>query len=78
MEKEEMLLIELYDKYNSMPLATQTTPAVLYDKGFVIHTGMAFVPPHPHRYYTFEEFCDAYTTNDKFRDFMIHSANPLT
>ncbi len=78
MENSEMNLLELYDKYLTMPLATTIRPAPLYDRGYVIHTGMAFVPPHPHRHYTFEEFTEAFSSNDKFKDFILTSDNPMT
>jgi hypothetical protein len=78
MENNEMNLLELYDKYLNMPLASPVRPTPLYDKGYVIHTGMAYFSPHPHRHYTFEEFTEAFSSNNRFKDFVITSPNPLT
>lgn len=77
MENNELNLLELYNKYLNLPLASVIKPTPLYDKGFVIHTGMSFVPPHPHRHYTFDEFSEAFSSNDRFKDFMLTTENPL-
>lgn len=55
----------LYEKYLQFPLATVTTPSVIYDRGHVVIEGLSFIHPHPHRHYTFEEFVNAYNEKDQ-------------
>lgn len=60
----------LYEKYLQHPVATITTPSAIYDRGYVVLTGMSFVPPHPHRHFTFEEFVDEFNKDQRFKAYI--------
>lgn len=78
MENSELSLLELYEKYLLLPLATVIKPSVLYDRHYIVQTGMSILPPDPHRHYTFDEFVEKYESDDKFKSFIIDEPKPLT
>lgn len=73
MENQELSLLELFEKYNAMPLQTRRVVSEIYDKGYVIQTGMSIIAPHPHRHYDFDEFVEKYEGSDDFKKFVNES-----
>lgn len=73
MSKEETT--KLYERYLTMPLASNvrgnsdTPRSELYDKHYVVHTGKAVIYPHPHRYFTQEEFETKLNEDKEFEKF---------
>lgn len=61
--------VQLYDYYLSIPLATLLTDSPIYPE-YVVITGFSCHSPHPHRYYSFEEFVEALETKEGFREFL--------
>jgi len=60
----------LYELYLSCPLATITTNSDLYNNQWCVQTGMACMHPHPHRYFTKDEFLEKIDTDDNFVDYL--------
>jgi hypothetical protein len=62
-------MIELaYKKYLQLPLADTTSDSCeIYDKNWCVLTGLAFMHPHPHRYFTLDEFQTKYIEDAEFR-----------
>ena len=58
--------LQLYDLYRSMPLATVSYRSWLYPR-YVKITGRSFCYPHPHRYFSLEEFLDKLYSDPEFR-----------
>lgn len=50
-----MTVDELYEFYLSIPLTTIHLTTCIYPE-YVVITGYSFCHPHPHRYFTIEEF----------------------
>lgn len=61
---------QLYELYCSIPLATVSNRGRIYPK-YVKIIGRSFAGPHPHRYFTFEEFLDCLTKNKDFKDVIL-------
>ena len=59
--------LQLYELYCSLPLATRTDKSRIYPK-YVKITGRSFSHPHPHRYFTFEEFIDCLYKDENFKN----------
>lgn len=63
----------IYDEvYRKQPLAygIYRRKSILYSKGWVVQIGMACMPPHPHRYYTFGEFVKKLENDKEFLEFL--------
>lgn len=58
--------LQLYYLYLSIPLATIDKPSRIYPK-YIVRTGRSMTGPHPHMYYSFDEFLDKLYEDDKFR-----------
>lgn len=43
-----------------------------YDNEYVVITGRAFMAPHPHRHYTFEEFVDKLNEDPNFKNVILN------
>jgi len=59
-----------YQKYLQLPLATETEhrhQSEIYNNKWCILTGLAIMHPHPHRYYTLEEFEREYRLDSELR-----------
>lgn len=56
--KGKVNIYEAYQEYLKIPKYKHLVPYNIYDLGLYIQTGMSIMTPHPHRYYTFKEFCD--------------------
>lgn len=69
-ERNEEVL-ELYAKYLLMPLQKfdLSQESIIYDKGYVIITGLGFAPPDPHRHYTLKEFEEKMKNDLDFKKF---------
>lgn len=67
----------LYKLYLNCPLATPENKhnSVLYDKLWCVQTGMAFMHPHPHRYFTKEEFLEKLDTDDNLLEYLAKVYN---
>lgn len=63
--------IQLYQFYCSIPKWTVHNPSRIYPK-YVVITGRAFAPPHPHRHYSFEEFIDKLNEDSDFRTVILN------
>ena len=59
--------LQLYELYSSLPLATSTNKSRIYPK-YVKRTRRSFSHPHPHRYFTFEEFIDCLYKDENFKN----------
>ena len=62
---------QLYELYTSIPLREIGKLSRIYPK-YVVITGRACCPPHPHRYYTFEEFVDKLDEDPNFKDVILN------
>jgi hypothetical protein len=62
--------LQLYDLYCSLSLATRTDKSRIYPK-YVKITGRSFSHPHPHRYFTFEEFIDCLYKDENFKNVIL-------
>lgn len=64
---------QLYELYTSIPLRPTSLElwSRLYPK-YVVITGRTFSAPHPHRYYTFEEFVDKLNEDPNFRNVILN------
>ena len=62
--------LQLYELYCSLPLATRTDKSRIYPK-YVKITGRSFSHPHPHRYFTFEEFIDCLYKDENFKNVIL-------
>lgn len=62
--------LQLYELYCSLSLATRTDKSRIYPK-YVKITGRSFSHPHPHRYFTFEEFIDCLYKDEKFKNVIL-------
>ena len=71
MELNDLQLYELYLSINLRPLYGLKRWSRLYPK-YVVITGRAFVAPHPHRHYTFEEFVDKLEEDPDFRNVILN------
>jgi hypothetical protein len=58
--------LQLYEYYKTIPLASIGHHSRIYPK-YVVITGRSFCYPHPHRYFTFEEFVDKLYSDPNFR-----------
>ena len=58
--------LQLYNLYKTIPLASRLEHSRIYPN-YVVITGRAICYPHPHRYFTFEEFVDKLYTDPDFR-----------
>ncbi len=56
--KGKVNICECYQKYLKIPKYDRLICYNIYDLGLYVQTGMAIIKPHPHRHYTFKEFCD--------------------
>jgi len=64
---------EGYLRYLAMPLETICgSDSILYKKGWVKITGLSFAPPHPHEYYTYNEFLDKFMDDLEFSDYFFN------
>lgn len=65
--------LQLYELYKSIPLtpAGPLSRSRLYPK-YVVRTGWSFAAPHPHRYYTFEEFIDKLYEDSNFKNVILN------
>ena len=57
-----------FTRYLSLPLQTIQAPSVIYPHWCVL-TGCAIVSPHPHRHFTFLEFCRQVERDEKLRTY---------
>jgi hypothetical protein len=57
--------IQLYNYYKSIPLASRGNHSWIYPT-YVVITGRGFCYPHPHRYFTLEEFLDKIEEDKEF------------
>ena len=64
-------LYELYASIELIPLHGLKRWSRLYPK-YVVITGSAFMAPHPHRHYTFEEFVDKLNGDPNFRNVILN------
>lgn len=71
MELNDLQLYELYLSINLRPLYGLKRWSRLYPK-YVVITGRAFVAPHPHRHYTFEEFVDKLEEDPDFKNVILN------
>jgi thymidylate synthase len=57
-----------YKKYLQEPLAnvTNLNSSLIYNKEWVVHTGLSFMSPTPHRHFTSEEFAERIKSDDEF------------
>lgn len=64
---------QLYDLYESIPLKPMGPElwSRLYPE-YVVIIGRAFLPPHPHRHYTFEEFVDKLNEDPNFKNVILN------
>ena len=62
--------LQLYELYCSIPKWTVDNPSRIYPK-YVVITGRAFSAPHPHRYFTFEEFIDCLYKDGNFKNVIL-------
>ena len=62
--------LQLYELYCSLPLATRTDKSRIYPK-YVKIRGRSFSHPHPHRYFTFEEFIDCLYKDENFKNVIL-------
>ena len=72
-EKYNRIIDEAYENYTNYPLATirDQHTNILYqniDKGWCMLIGFAFVPPHPTRHLTKEEFTNKCKTDSEFSE----------
>jgi hypothetical protein len=64
--------IQLYQLYCSIPKWKIGKASRIYPK-YVVITGRAFSPPHPHRHYTFEEFIDKLNEDINFKNVILNN-----
>lgn len=64
-------LYELYTSIQLTPLYGLKRWSRLYPE-YVVITGRAFMAPHPHRYYTFDEFIDKLNEDPNFRNVILN------
>ena len=62
---------QLYELYTSIPLREIGKLSRIYPK-YVVITGRACCTPHPHRYYTFEEFVDKLNEDPNFKNVILN------
>lgn len=62
--------LQLYELYCSLSLATRTDNSRIYPK-YVKITGRSIIHPHPHRYFTFEEFIDCLYKDENFKNVIL-------
>ena len=72
-EKYNQIIDEAYENYTNYPLATlrDENINILYQnivKGWCMLIGFAFVPPHPTRHLTKEEFINKCKTDSEFSE----------
>lgn len=67
----DLQLYELYTSIELRPPHGLGTWSRLYPK-YVVITGHAFMAPHPHRHYTFEEFVDKLNEDPDFRNVILN------
>ena len=63
--------IQLYELYCSIPKWSRTNPSRIYPD-YVVITGRAFMCPHPHRHYTFEEFVNRLNEDPNFKNVILN------
>lgn len=63
-----MNILQYYQLYLAIPLEKRWNKSRIYPD-YVVLTGRAFISPHPHRHYTFEEFVDKFDKD--FRDVIL-------
>lgn len=64
-------LYELYTSIELIPLHGLNRWSRLYPE-YVVIIGRAFLPPHPHRHYTFEEFVDKLHEDPNFKNVILN------
>ena len=67
----DLQLYKLYKSIQLIPLHGLNRWSRLYPK-YVVITGRAFLPPHPHRHYTFEEFVDKLYEDPNFKNVILN------
>lgn len=67
----DLQLYELYLSINLRPLHDLKRWSRLYPR-YVVITGRAFAPPHPHRHYTFEEFVGKLNEDPNFNNVILN------
>lgn len=65
---EEELLEKAYSEYKLFPLpnVSNHTSNELLQNNWCIRIGLSIIAPHPHRYYTFEEFVNKIENDNSF------------
>jgi len=64
------LSMQAYEKYVKLPLANVVKPSAIYDRAYVVFTGLSIISPHPHRHFTYDEFLKKYEADQTFREFI--------
>ena len=68
--------LQLYQYYLSIPLSKIGNRTRIYPK-YVKITGRSFMPPHPHRHFSFEEFIDKLYEDTDFKNIIYNSAHNI-
>ena len=63
---------QLYELYTSIELRPGPLRRSRLYPEYVILTGRACCPPHPHRHYTFEEFVDKLYEDPNFKNVILN------
>lgn len=60
-----------YEFYLTQPLSSIRNESVIYNNDWVFTTGLAIIPPNPHRHYTKEEFTQKINSDKSFKNFCL-------